>query len=431
MTSNHMLFGVDRRRLYQILEEGAAGDVASRVADGIVILIILLNVLAVVIETAPAIAERYARPLRVFEIASVAFFTLEYAARLWVAPEHVPYSKLSPARARLAWAMSPGGIIDLLAILPFYLGLLFAADLRFVRIFRLVRFLKLARYSTGMRSLFEAIHSERRALMGSLVIMVGLVLTASSLAYMAERDVQPDAFGSIPSAIWWATATVTTVGYGDVVPVTLAGKMLGVVVMLFGFAMFALPVGIVATAFASEIHRREFVVTWGMVARVPLFSELDATEVAEIMRLLHARAAVAGETIARKGDVAASMYFIVSGEVEIDLDDQPIRLSEGTFFGEIALLRKSKRSATVTAVSRVNLLVLDAGDLHSLMDRRPKLARRIHDVARERIGTERLTPGGDLAAEELMPGGADAAETKTAEPKKAPPRKSQSRAKKE
>ena len=165
--------------------------------------------------------------------------------------------------------------------------------------------------------------------------------------------------------------------------------------------MMALPVGIIATAFADEIHRRDFVVTWGMVARVPLFSGLDAAEIADIMRLLRAQPVEPGGVIVRRGDPAHSMYFIAAGEVEIELADKRVRLDVGHFFGEIAVLRHARRSANVTAITRTNLLVLDAHDFHVLMERDPRLAQRVHEVVRARLGRELITPRGDLVTEEI------------------------------
>jgi voltage-gated potassium channel len=392
---------LDRRRVYQLLESGGAGDRASNFVDAFLAALILLNVIAVIMATVPSVARDHGGLLIAFEIVSVVIFSVEYGLRIWIAPEHAPYRRMTPGRARLAWMTSPAGVIDFLAIAPFYAGLFVSADLRFLRIFRLVRFLKLVRYSTGLRSLFNAVYAERRALMGSFVILSGMVLTAAALAHLAEQHAQPEAFGSIPAAIWWAVATLTTVGYGDVVPVTPLGKVLGVVVMLFGLAAFAVPVGIVATAFASEIHRREFVVTWGMLARVPMFRDLDPDDLADIMGLLHARVAQSGEVIATRGQPAHSMYFILSGAVEIDFGDSKVGMESGAFFGEIALLRKAKRSATVTASQRTSMLVLDSADFHGLMERRPNIATQINRVARERLAAERISPRGDMVAEEI------------------------------
>jgi voltage-gated potassium channel len=145
--------------------------------------------------------------------------------------------------------------------------------------------------------------------------------------------------------------------------------------------MIALPIGIVANGFSREIHRREFVVTWSMVARVPLFEDLNAGEIADIMRLLRSQTIESGGIIARRGEPAHSMYFIAAGEVEIDLPKQGLRLGAGHFFGEIAVLRRARRSANVSAIGRTNLLVLDAHDFRALMDRQPRLANRVRATA--------------------------------------------------
>ena len=128
---------------------------------------------------------------------------------------------------------------------------------------------------------------------------------------------QPDKLGTIPDALWWAIVTIGTIGYGDVVPVTALGKLIATGTIFVGLVMMALPVGIIATGFADEIHRRNFIVTWGMISRVPLFAELDASEISDIMGLLRAQVAEAGEVIVRAGRPAHSMYFIAAGEVEI------------------------------------------------------------------------------------------------------------------
>jgi voltage-gated potassium channel len=204
--------------------------------------------------------------------------------------------------------------------------------------------------------------------------------------------------------MYWAVTTLTTVGYGDVVPISPAGKVLAGVVMLFGFCMFALPVGIIATAFAREIHQRDFVITWGMVARVPIFAELSAAEIADVMRLLRGQTVEAGTIVTSAGEAARSMYFIASGSVEVDLPHEKVRLSDGAFFGEMAILRRARRSADIVALTRCRLLVLDAEDLHALMKKRPVIARHVEDMARKRTTNEAVTPRGDIAEEEIASG---------------------------
>ncbi|MCB1473992.1 MAG: ion transporter [Rhodobiaceae bacterium] len=395
-----------KRRTFEILEDAQPGDRLNIVIDSVLIALIVGNVAAAVIETVEPIFLAYSRWFNAFEYFSVAVFTIEFLLRIWVADMHMPLARLKPWVARMRFAAEPSAIVDLLAILPFYLALFgIGGDLRILRIFRLVRFLKLARYSPGLRSLAAALAEESRAIFGALLVMAGLAITAATLMYIFEHRVQPDKLGSIPQALWWALATLTTVGYGDVVPVTVAGKLIGGFFMILGLMMFALPVGIVATAFAREIHSREFVVTWSMVARVPMFSNLTATEIAAVMKLLHSRKVDRGAVIVHAGDPAHSMYFIMTGSVIVQLADKEVVLEEGSFFGEIALLRKAKRSATVVARETTALLELDAISLESLMHSNPEIGRQIKAVARERLGQERITPKGDIVSEEIEPDG--------------------------
>ena len=390
-----------RHRLYEILEHGPVGDQVGRLVGRLIVLLIVVNLAAVTLESVPELAARYAALFIGIELVSLVVFTVEYGLRVWVAVEHAPYHHSDGWKARLEYATSPAGIIDLLAVLPFWFAFVLPAELKILLVFRIIRFLKLARYSPGMRSLLNVLYAERRALFGCLVILIGATLIAATVMYLVERHVQPDKFGTIPDAMWWAIVTLGTIGYGDVVPVTIVGRIIAAATIFTGLIMVALPVGIVATAFANEIHRREFVVTWGMVARVPLFSGLNAAEIADIMRLLRAQQIEAGEVLARRGEPAHSMYFVAAGEVEIVLKDQRVRLGAGHFFGEIAALRRARRSATITAVARTSLLVLDAHDLHALMEREPRIAERVREVARGRLGREVLTSKGDLITEEL------------------------------
>jgi voltage-gated potassium channel len=301
-------------------------------------------------------------------------------------------------RARLDWAMRPQSLVDLAAVAPFYLSLLTTTDLRSLIVIRLLRFFKLARYSPGLTSLADAIYAERRALMACGVILFGLVLIVASAMHFAEQDAQPDKLGTIPDAMYWAFVTLATVGYGDVVPITPLGKAIAAATAVLGIVMLALPVGILASAFADEIRQRDFVVTWTMVARVPIFAGLNAGELANITRFLHARSCQPGETVVRRGEPAHSMYFIASGVVEVDLPDHPVRLGAGDFFGEMAVLKGTERSATVTAVTQARLLVLEAGDLKYLMDQTPTMGRHIREIADAR--SQEAPSEGDSTARE-------------------------------
>jgi len=390
-----------RHRAYEILEHGPVGDRAMRVTSRLIIILVLVNIAAVVLESVPRYEMAYGGLFEAIEVVSLVVFTLEYLLRAWAAPEHAAYRDLNPPQARLRYAISADGLIDLISVLPFWLAFAAPSELRIILLFRIVRFLKLARYSPALRSLLEALYAERRALFGCAVILAGATLISAVFIHLAERDAQPDKFGTIPDAMWWSIVTLGTIGYGDVVPITPLGKVVAAMTILWGLVMIALPVGIIATAFSEQIHRRDFVVTWGMVARVPLFAGLDAVAIADIMRLLRAQTVEAGELIVRRGDNAHSMYFIAGGEVDIDLNGKHIRLGVGHFFGEIALLRRARRSATVAAITRTNLLVLDASDFHVLMEQEPRISARVHAVVRDRVGREVVSPRGDIVAGEL------------------------------
>ncbi len=393
-----------RKRIYEVLERDAVRDATAHAVHVALVLLILTNAAAAVLETVPELDARYRAELHLFEIASFVVFAVEYALRLWAAPEHPRYRGISNTQARMRYAITPSAIIDLLSVAPFGLVLMFNADLRTVALFRLIRFMKLARYSPGLASLVEAVRTERHALVACLGIISAVVLLAASAMYVAEREAQPDIFGSIPLAAWWAVVTVTTVGYGDAVPITLAGRLVAAVAMVSGLILLALPVGIIASSFAAVIRRRDFVVSWGMVARVPLFAEMDAAGIGDILQLLSSHTAQPGEVLARRGDPARSMYFILSGEVQVELETGPVRLGEGHFFGEMALLSKTVRSGTIRALSRTQLLMLDGRDLDDLMVRRPEIQRRIRDLQLAGRSPHALRPTGDVTSEEMSGG---------------------------
>jgi len=377
-----------RRRVYHVLEQGPVGDRVSKVVDRFLVVLILINLIAVALESIPEYEARYGAAFAAIELFSLVVFTIEYSLRVWCAVEHGPHQHLSATQARLKYVLSPAGIIDLIAVLPFWFAMVVPGNLRVILVFRMVRFFKFARYSPAMRSLLDVLYNERRALFGCLVIALGTALVAASLMHLAEANVQPAKLGTIPEAFWWAIVTIGTIGYGDVVPVTALGKLIATCTIFAGLVLMALPVGIIATAFAEQIRRRDFIVTWGMISRVPLFAELDATEISDVMELLRAQVVEAGEVVMRAGDAARSMYFIAAGEVEIEIKGKKelIRLGVGQFFGEVALLRRTRRTATVTAVTRTNLLGLDAHDLHALMQRDRRIAERIKEVVEDRVG---------------------------------------------
>ena len=242
-----------RRRVYEILERGTPGDTASLAVDRLIIGLIIINLTAVALESLPALGERYAWLFELIEWVSLVVFTIEYGLRLWAAVEHTPFRRHSALAARWHYAISAPGLVDLVAVLPFWLTLLLPPDWRFLLVLRMVRFLKVARYSPAMRSLLDVLYGERRALFGCFVILCGITLLAAAVMHLAEGRVQPEKLGTIPDAMWWAIVTLGTIGYGDVVPVTLLGKVVA------GVAELASAHATPAVALAGQvlIGRRE------------------------------------------------------------------------------------------------------------------------------------------------------------------------------
>ncbi|WP_428648206.1 cyclic nucleotide-gated ion channel [Roseibium sp.] len=394
-----------KRALYEVLEDTGKRRVASRIVRHGLVFLIIANILLAVLETVPNISMFLGDHFVFVQLFCGFVFLVEYLCRLYVADLHPPLRRYGPIMSRLRYAAQPDAVVDLVGALPL-LFVLFLPNqaVTVVVILRLMRFLKLARYSPALRSLISAVAAERKALLGSSMIIFGVILLAATLMYLVERHDQPEKFRSIPHGIYWAITTVTTVGYGDVVPVSNLGKMISGVVMLMGYGLIALPVGIIASAFAREIHSRDFVITWSMVARVPLFEDLKATEIAEVSKLLQSQHVRKGGTIAERGDVADRMFFIADGEVEIRLDHETVYLGEGAFFGELALINQTRRTAKIVAYSECQLLVLEADALRQLMDRDADLAKKIMAEARERALTGKKVVG-ELAEEELLQAG--------------------------
>lgn len=275
-----------KRRTHEFLELSIPGDRLGFVFDRFMMVLILLNVFAIIMETVPSIQAAYGDFFFAFEIFSVVIFTVEYILRVWSCTEDRAADYAHPIMGRLKFMFSPMAIIDLIAFLPFYLGAFFAIDLRLLRIFRLLRLLKLTRYSPALIIIWAVIRNQYRALTAAFFVMLTALLFSSSIIFLFEHKVQPENFASIPHAMWWSLATLTTVGYGDVVPITIGGRIFGGLTMILAIGMLALPTGVIATGFANEIRKHEFIVTWRLVAKVPLFSELDAAQIAEIVGLL-------------------------------------------------------------------------------------------------------------------------------------------------
>ena len=243
-----------RHKLYRLLEIEGDSTLLSTLLNTAILLLILVNVIAVILESVQSFQQRYDYWFRLLEQFSIAVFTVEYLARLWVCTENSVYG--NGIRGRLRYLLSPMALIDLIAILPYYLDVFLDVDTRILRVLRLLRVFKLSRHFAVLGVLGNVLRNEAKALASAIFVMLILIVLSSAGIYVVERHSQPEVFGSIPSAMWWATVTLTTVGYGDVVPMTVAGRLFGVLVTVLGVGMAALPAGIIASGFTSELAKR-------------------------------------------------------------------------------------------------------------------------------------------------------------------------------
>lgn len=255
MNAHHPL----RHRLFLILEFQSHKDKKTAwLFSWVLTLMVLCSVLAVILESVPAIEVQYGQSLAIFDTVSIVFFSVEYLLRIWTAADRSPSAPHSDHGRRLRYVLSFHGLIDLLAILPFFLqALLPGLDLRFLRVIRIMRILKLSHYSTALEDLMAAIYAERAAFISALYLLALSILITACLMYYAEHNLQPDKMGTIPDAMWWSIVTITTVGYGDVTPISLWGKVIGAFTALSGVFTVALLTGIVASAFATRVRTHE------------------------------------------------------------------------------------------------------------------------------------------------------------------------------
>jgi voltage-gated potassium channel len=372
------------RLLYGIFDPDNR-DLEARIFRAVHHAMVAIGIATMLAETEAPVEADYSRVLDVGFYVVAAFFCAEYVLRLIAAPAGPLGEQSGPLRARLLWLVSFGGLFDLVCALPAIVALEEGPQ---VGLFGFVWAFKYVRYSPGLAAIGRVVSNARQALLSVLLGFAIVLLSASSVAYLLERTVNPEAFGSIPAALWWGIATMTTTGYGDVVPHTAAGRILAGVVMIGGILVFALWAGILANGYAQELRRREFLRTWELVAKVPFFHNIGAALIAEVAELLRPRDFPAGAVVMRRGAAGDRMYFIIDGEVEVQLPSQNVILGPGQFVGEVALLTGAPRNATVVALEACTLLALDIVDFHGLLGRHPELARVIREQAEQR-----LTPG--------------------------------------
>lgn len=373
-----------RFRIHEVLESGRSSGRLGLAFEAFLIFLIVSNVAAVTIETMPQFGTAYHKWFNYFEIVSVVVFTVEYMLRLWTAPEDPRFSG-NPVRGRLRFALQPYMLIDFFAFAPAYVAFFFpVADLRILRMFRLLRLLKMARYSPAVSTLIHVLSQERRALFGTLLLLLCVMCMSAEFMYIAEGHVQPNVFGTLPDCMYWAIVTLTTVGYGDKVPITQIGRLIAGVTMIFGLGLFALPVGIISASFLSEIRRRDFVVTWNMISQIPLFAGFEVAALNELMVMLRSYLIDEGLPVVVAGEPATAMYFIISGNAVVESEDRKIKLGPGSFFGEDALLQSKPYESTVIARAPLRLLALPAQDFSVLVRKHPAVRRRIERISARR-----------------------------------------------
>jgi voltage-gated potassium channel len=244
-----------RRRLYHELEP-VHRDAGLSILNRLIVVVILVSVAFVVVESEQEIYDSHPVFFHSIEILFGLVFLVEYVARIWVAAEDPRYS--DGLRGRLRYAMTPSAVIDLLAVTPLFLHVMGAEAyvIRILRVVRVLRLAKLGRFTIATRALSHAVHARRYELMISFGVAIFILVLTSTLMYIVEGPRQPENFGSIPRAMWWAIATLTTVGYGDVVPHTTAGRILGGITAVTGVGLIAMPAGILAAAMSDAIHTR-------------------------------------------------------------------------------------------------------------------------------------------------------------------------------
>ncbi|MFI5013230.1 MAG: cyclic nucleotide-gated ion channel [Hyphomicrobiales bacterium] len=284
------------------------------------------------------------------------------------------------------WTGRAWGALDILTVVPMALAAPFYWTPTGAPLLASLWLLRFARYSAGGRMLATVIIREREPILGVLLLF-GIVLTGGAvLAFLAERQAQPEVFTSVGTSLWWAITTLTTTGYGDMAPVTLLGRMVGGCVMIGGLGTISLLAGILATGFSAELKRTEFLRSWDMISKVSFFENAGAATIADVAALLRPRDFPPRSVVVRRGQPGDCMYFIVEGEVEVLIQPKPIRLASGAFFGEMAILTGAPRNATIVTTKATQLLSLDIADFRALAASRPELTDLIRKEADLRLG---------------------------------------------
>ncbi len=246
-----------RVKAYQLLESETTSSTVAKLVTFFLITLIITNVAAAITASEPDYFLLYKDALLQFELVSLFIFCVEYLLRVWCAVEATEYNNVSAFKSRVKYILTPIALIDLIAILPFLIAMVFAIDLRALRLIRVLRLLKLTHYFKGFNIFATVIIKESRSIMAAMMVMLFFIIIAASIMQFVEGKAQPEHFGSIMQSFWWAVVTMTTVGYGDVIPITAIGKVISTFIMLAGVALVALPAGMLAGRFGEELRQRK------------------------------------------------------------------------------------------------------------------------------------------------------------------------------
>lgn len=359
-------------------------------SDRVKYAVLVIGLVAMAAMTVPGLREPWIQGML---WACLAFFAAEIAAKAWQSRR----SGQSPP-----YLASPAFWWDVLGVAPVPIALVAGLPPEKAWLLASLWILKLATVVPGLSLLGRIIRLEARPLASVFVIFLIVLLLAGVIEHLAEGPGQPEKFGTLPLALWWAVTTLTTTGYGDAVPETLLGRAIAGLVMISGLGVFGLWTGILATGFANEHRRREFIRTYDLVTRVPFLRSLDAAGIIELTRMLRRQDLAERSVVVRRGRAGDCMFFIASGEVEVQVEPSPIRLAAGSFFGEFALLDGSPRTATVVTTRPTTLLILDVTDFHAFTAQHPDLAKELQsEAARRRSSVKDVshTAGGADAAQ--------------------------------
>ena len=330
--------------------------------------VLVVGLIGVAALTMPRMPNEDARWIEIVLWFCLFFYAADWAVDLTI------WRQTPPPRSHLHWASQLANGLTVFAVPVALLAGLAPAT---AWLFAIVWLFKVPAAASGFSLLHRAFVLQAKPLVSVIVVFFVVLFAAAVALHLIERDIQPNAFGTLPQSLYWAVTTLSTTGYGDVVPISHLGRFVAALVMISGLAVFGLWTGIIATGFAAEARRRDFTRTWEFVAQVPFFKPLTPAAIIEIANMLRPMDVADRTVIIRKGRHGESMFFIAAGQVEIVGTTPPIRLGAGAFFGELALLGDGVRTATVVATMPTTLLVLELADYRIFAAQHPELAKAV------------------------------------------------------